>query len=742
MKLQLKSAFAIIAIIMSASCSENVENSLDKSETYKTIYFNTDGLLSSNQIVETRITKEGKIESTTRTTAITNTREATNAEATTLSDVWVIQFSTTTGQFKNAQYTKIDVDENGMSFARMKLSTDDLGDASNLYYLVNSHNPDLISYYPATEAEFLSSPILNQKINGSNWCDTLGVPMYAISKAKSILNTSSAIIFNDTITLKRLCAKVNFKIRTAYYSKTDRVHLNKVHLRNVPATFNFLERDTADMSNVELTEFETYNWKDDDNSLYEETENGIKYICKDFSWYVPYNYPTSVDRRMYLEAWGESIGDYALFKFRIHDSKNSYNVRGNTVYTAIETLAGSAESGSENGTYQVMNFENSSIIDASGEEKAANCYICNTKLGNKMLFCFPIKQYNVYANKFKTVDNVEPIDDATKWSADKLWSTNESNMNVEVIGYTGIGDGYIFVRISPTKNVSNLKDVYGNALIALRDINNKIIWSWHLWINPNNVLADVYTYNGKQWLGRNLGAFKSSYVNSFNNTPANADEWKETIGLYYQWGRKDPFRGIYGKGIGDNKLTNNEATTAITPDGKPIPSTSVQECRLRAIESPTTFFYGTTWPGCGNEYGNSDFSWVTTNNEKSVFDPCPPGFRLPQSTDWGQTTTLTSSNFIATGTWSYKVAYTNDGTIYPYRYCDIGAESYFYTPSGCRQYNNGNITAVGMNGYYWSANPLGGVVQNAMNFQFDRTTIYGQTSINRSYGYCIRPVKE
>ncbi|MBR6286151.1 MAG: hypothetical protein IKR18_04065 [Bacteroidaceae bacterium] len=742
MKLQTKAVVVILSIFLTASCSENVEDTFEKQEIEQVVYFNTDGSLSQSQTSETRILKDGSVKYKSEESAITATREATNANATTLSDVWVVQFSTSTGKFKNAQYTKIEYDTQGMPFARMKLSVDELGDASNLYYLVNSHNANLISYYPANETEFLSSPFLNQKVAGANWCDTLGVPMYAISKQKSILNTSSAIIFNDTITLKRLCAKVNFKIRTAFYSNTDRVHLNKIHLRNVPATFNFLERDTLDMSKVELTDFETYNWDDNDSSIYEETENGIKYLCKEFSWYVPYSYPSSADRRMYLEAWGESIGDYALFKFRIHDSKKSYNIHGNTVYSAIETLAGSAESGSEDDTYQVLNFENVSVIDASGEEKAANCYVCNTKLGNKRLFCFPIKQYNVYAEKYGDVDGVAPVSDATRWKAEKLWSTNTSCMDVEVLGYTGIGNGYVFVRVNPTNNISDMKDMYGNALIAIRDDNNKIMWSWHLWINPQNVLSDVYSFNGKQWLGRNLGAYKSSYVNVYNSYPANADEWKETIGLYYQWGRKDPFRGAYGKGVSDEHLLLSEGQTSTAYDSELVPSTSTSDCRKSSIASPSTFYHGQQWPGCGNETGNGDYSWITYTGEKSVFDPCPPGFRMPKVGDWGQTTLLNASTFAATGTWNYSSVYTNNGTIYPYRTYSLGTESFFFIPAGMRQYSNGNISDIGMNGMYWSGDALVGVTQYALPFKFDKNTISSNSNVNRSAGLCIRPVKE
>lgn len=67
----------------------------------------------------------------------------------------------------------------------------------------------------------------------------------------------------------------------------------------------------------------------------------------------------------------------------------------------------------------------------------------------------------------------------------------------------------------------------GNAVIALRDFSGEIVWSWHIWVTDREVTLTAA--NGYEWMDRNLGAL--------NNTPGDV----ANRGLFYQWGRKDPF---------------------------------------------------------------------------------------------------------------------------------------------------------------------------------------------------------
>lgn len=132
------------------------------------------------------------------------------------------------------------------------------------------------------------------------------------------------------------------------------------------------------------------------------------------------------------------------------------------------------------------------------------------------------------------------------------------------------------------------KQSEGNALIALFDKDDKIIWSWHLWLTDYNPDEDFITFsNGSILMDRYLGASS-----------------EEGIGLYYQWGRKDPF--------------DSGGCDYFIPSGAPI---TVEYCILH----PNIFIRG--------DYGSTAWDWNTEHiarwsASKSVYDPCPPGWKV------------------------------------------------------------------------------------------------------------------
>ena len=75
----------------------------------------------------------------------------------------------------------------------------------------------------------------------------------------------------------------------------------------------------------------------------------------------------------------------------------------------------------------------------------------------------------------------------------------------------------------------------GNAVIAAKNSSDVILWSWHIWIPATDVedIDEGFVASGKKIMDRNLGAI---YKAATGAVPA-----KNTYGLYYQWGRKDPF---------------------------------------------------------------------------------------------------------------------------------------------------------------------------------------------------------
>ncbi|WP_144283305.1 T9SS type A sorting domain-containing protein [Chryseobacterium echinoideorum] len=137
-------------------------------------------------------------------------------------------------------------------------------------------------------------------------------------------------------------------------------------------------------------------------------------------------------------------------------------------------------------------------------------------------------------------------------TADVLWEDSHgliksgANYALEIVGAGE--DAKIKVPINKVKE--------GNAVIAYK-VNGEIFWSWHIWVTDNPANGSSYKSFSQvkrqkidgtvevipdtewKWMDRNLGALSNS--NS-------ADAWIKNGGLLYQWGRKDPIPPLVYKG--------------------------------------------------------------------------------------------------------------------------------------------------------------------------------------------------
>ena len=243
-------------------------------------------------------------------------------------------------------------------------------------------------------------------------------------------------------------------------------------------------------------------------------------------------------------------------------------------------------------------------------------------------------------------------------------------------------------------------DIYGNILIGLKKTGvSGYLWSWHLWVTdycpdyaPANTTymtlyhnnasgTDVdyqgakmwstsnkryeYVYDGRvehyyhwgsdTWTtpSRNIwtkdgGIYKNKWIMDRHlgaQAPYNglAESPVEGFGLYYQYGRKDPFP-FQGATLA-NTSTGLETyplynITGATRANWTANSGSVSVAQ--SIQDPTK---------CYSNYGSSNNSWSTEHNtnpwyspsatdskgatfassgRKTLFDPCPPGWCIPQ----------------------------------------------------------------------------------------------------------------
>lgn len=230
-------------------------------------------------------------------------------------------------------------------------------------------------------------------------------------------------------------------------------------------------------------------------------------------------------------------------------------------------------------------------------------------------------QYNVYQHPLSDADlgglvnlsengtaNCYIVSDAGHYRFDASYKGNSLDLvgkiaAVEVlwetIGTTPAKAGTVIndVRLSGNNVMFAATGVEGNALIAVNNSSGTILWSWHIWVTDfpteksyTNLLGD-YTL-----MDRNLGAIRSVEGD-------NADQWKESLGTFYQWGRKDPLLlDMYSK---------NTSITSVS----------------KSIQHPTEHATLTAW----HYQSHWDISYpydLWLNYEKTKYDPCPPGYKV------------------------------------------------------------------------------------------------------------------
>jgi hypothetical protein len=364
-----------------------------------------------------------------------------------------------------------------------------------------------------------------------------------------------------------------------------------------------------------------------------------------------------------------------------------------------------------------------------------------------------------------------------------------------------------------------------NCVIALVDNNNNIWWTWHLWItdyNPDSAsdkkgqthkyFSEAFTpaglYAGKRMMDRNLGAtitgIANDYVQKQLETTTEAVKW---YGLMYQWGRKDPFTNsstgttniagatpIYNAentkievnnaavNVGKDWEGNNISTEANgnSVDGFPkINNAGVPKYRvIDAIINPMHYYHS----GVSNDWTEQDNNlWQMT--VKTVFDPCPPGWRVPAGgataayNPWSgfgnglfnSTTNVTYENIWKIGSswdvttdigpfpWKAQISTEQPGTagrLYGASATNpSGALGYsgsdtpwyggdnsvaWYPASGYRSSASGVFTTTGSYGFFWSCAVTG---SDVYYLRLDLDAVYPTRVSSRALGFPVRCVQ-
>ncbi len=268
----------------------------------------------------------------------------------------------------------------------------------------------------------------------------------------------------------------------------------------------------------------------------------------------------------------------------------------------------------------------------------------------------------------------------------------------------------------------------GNALVAARNAAGEILWTWHLWV------TDSEPQTRGRYMDRNLGA-------AYADPTSDRVEILRSYGTYYQWGRMTPFVGPYAY----NCAASMDAYMYTEGNGKMLYLTYAETSGSKgtvdyAIAHPLVFLLGSEKSDYDWNYNHNGSLWSTT--EKSVYDPCPKGWRVADSFE-GLTIADSGSADLATLEaqfgWPMEVG---DGV------------TSFFLGAGRRSWLEGLITNVNTLetpkpwiGYYWTSHSDTNNESEAMYFTLDtedpaRSELNTALRSPRANGMQVRCIKE
>ena len=334
-----------------------------------------------------------------------------------------------------------------------------------------------------------------------------------------------------------------------------------------------------------------------------------------------------------------------------------------------------ARAGDKTATCAITVADDKGYADLS-DEGTANCYL--------------VSMAGDYKFKAVKVNSAESVGDVS--TAEVLWESFGTKVKPAVgdlISSASFSDGYI--HFSTPDTFAN-----GNAVIAAKDSEGNILWSWHIWCSEEGWQEQVYLNNAGTMMDRNLGATSA--------TPGSVG----ALGLLYQGGRKDPFLGSSSISSSTKALSTGTWSTTVTSITNEL-----------AVKNPTVFYKGPF--NC-----LPDGNW---SNKKTIYDPCPAGWRVPDGGFEGgiwKKAGFASTDFVDN---------TNKGIAF-----DISDGGKAWYPfSGYLNNRDGVLNNSGSHGYYWSVTS-GNRQTYYQHFSYNGNV--SPSSSYRDYGYAVRCLKE
>jgi len=413
-------------------------------------------------------------------------------------------------------------------------------------------------------------------------------------------------------------------------------------------------------------------------------------------------------------------------------------------------------------TQTLRNAADGSCNLAAGKE-TANCYVIQAP----GTYTFPL----VYGNALNSDGsiNTNSYNSATfvdhngiQINSPYIYSTN-NNANIPYDACLVWQDAPQLVKPSSVQLTSDKHNIQftidrknicqGNCVIAVRDQNQNIMWSWHIWvtdhsmsntksvINQDGIISklmevplgwcdeDVRVYDPRTFHITVKQSETGGQTATANVLQLTADS-TYSYGInapFYQWGRKDPMLPSNGIGNVDKPYYDNQYTFTIVGDGV---ATNV------AIMHPNIMYVSNSWSSNNSlEFWNKGNSVSTYNNNqvyKTIYSPSPTGFVEPKSAIF---TGFTYSGANSGSVSGFNVSGSfNKGWNFYSQPNSSGTTILFYA-FGWRSWNSGQVGLVNNRGNYWSSGP-------ARDLYFDSGNVWPQYGDLRSYGFTSWSVLE
>lgn len=437
-------------------------------------------------------------------------------------------------------------------------------------------------------------------------------------------------------------------------------------------------------------------------------------------------------------------------------------------HTAV--LGAKPDKGSETTPYNLSNSTGGNTV-----ENTANCYVVDAP----GYYSIPL----VYGNAIKNA--------ATNASAYTSTATGTNILN-PFINHTGVGitDPYIAnngctpakaelvwqdaaslvtdIKYNAGSNGGNISFKVdrssirqGNAVIAIKDASDAILWSWHIWVTDediNDVIEITNHQNVKyNFMPVNLGQCNGNiitYAERSCKLKITAGDQSREITIkqlekviatrdnhpYYEWGRKDPFYPSNGMDNTTKAWYDKEGISSTDNPTRANLSTGAA-CIKNYILNPNVMhsmavadrLYLNLWSANNSSVSFSDPS-VTI---KTIYDPCPVGFRLPVANCFSGFTT-TGESVEST---SEINGFYDDNRIGWYLYADATkTRTIFFPLSGWRDYVNSAVKGVNGWSVYWYGIPYD--MLDAQGMDIGKGYLRNKNRNRRAFAGSVRPCSD